>query len=244
MPFCDAFWNERRCWRLVPRFVSGSPRLPRQLWWLRLPTLRPSPRQQPGQPEPSLTGRVGHDLWPSRHARRCVRCHARFAFGDILHAALCRGFGGCVPAYPFPSAHSVFERAAEIGREIRAVETFARKPGDAFLTPKLARQESDANGVLADSIDLKDGEIILCADGPGRMSGIPEHIWQFAVSGYRLLPRWLGARAGQEVDRAFIKQVRDVAGRIAELIDLFDRADNVLVDALVETVTRKKLGLE
>ncbi len=147
------------------------------------------------------------------------------------------------PHIPFPSAHSVFKRAAAIGAEIRSLETFARKPGDAFLTAKLARQETDANGVLADSIDLKDGEIILCADGSGRLSGIPENIWQFAVSGYRLLPRWLGARAGQEVDRAFIKSVRDIAGRIAELIDLFDRADIVLIDALKKTETREKLGL-
>jgi hypothetical protein len=148
------------------------------------------------------------------------------------------------PHIPFPSAHAVFERAAAIGREIRAVETFARKPGDAFLTSKLARQESDANGMLADSIDWKNGEIILCADGSGKMSGIPENIWQFAVSGYRLFPRWLGARAGQEVDRPFIKSMRDVAGRIAELIDLFDRADIVLIDALKKTATRAELGLE
>lgn len=148
------------------------------------------------------------------------------------------------PHIPFPSAHSVFERAAAIGREIRSVETFARKPGDAFLTKSLAKEETDPTGVLADSIDWRDGEIILCADGSGRVSGIPENIWQFAVSGYRLLPRWLGARAGQTVDRAFMKSMRDVAGRIAELIDLFDRADIVLGDALVETITRKKLGLE
>lgn len=148
------------------------------------------------------------------------------------------------PHIPFPSAHSVFERAAAIGAEIRSLETFARKPGDAFLTKALAKEETDPTGVLADSIDWRDGEIILCADGSGRVSGIPEHIWQFAVSGYRLLPRWLGARAGQTVDRAFMKSMRDVAGRIAELIDLFDRADIVLGDALVETVTRKKLGLE
>jgi hypothetical protein len=148
------------------------------------------------------------------------------------------------PHIPFPSDHTVFQRAAEIGREIRAVETFARKPGDAFLDAALARQESDASGVVADNIDLKDGSITLCADGSGRLSGIPEAIWQFAVSGYRLFPRWLAARAGQPVDRAFIKSVRDLAGRIAELIDLFDRADIVLADALVETVTRKKLGLE
>lgn len=148
------------------------------------------------------------------------------------------------PHIPFPSDHAVFQRAAELGREIRAVETFTRKPGDAFLTPALARQESDAGGVLADSIDLKDGGIFLCADGSGRLSGIPEHIWQFAVSGYRLLPRWLAARAGQPVDRAFIKQVRDIAGRIAELIDLFDRADKVLEEALQDTLTRTELGLD
>ena len=148
------------------------------------------------------------------------------------------------PHIPFPSALAVFERAAAIGAEIRAVETFARKPGDAFLTKALAKEESDPAGVLADSIDWRDGEIILCADGSGRVSGIPENIWQFAVSGYRLLPRWLSARAGQTVDRAFMKSMRDVAGRIAELIDLFDRADIVLADALVETVTRQKLGLE
>lgn len=41
-----------------------------------------------------------------------------------------------------------------------------------------------------------------------------------------------------------MKSMRDVAGRIAELIDLFNRADIVLGNALVETVTRKKLGLE
>lgn len=148
------------------------------------------------------------------------------------------------PHIPIPSDQAVFQRAAELGREIRAVETFTRKPGDAFLTPALARQESDAGGVLADSIDLKDGGIFLCADGSGRLSGIPEHIWQFAVSGYRLLPRWLAARAGQPVDRAFIKQVRDIAGRIAELIDLFDRADKMLEEALQDTLTRTELGLD
>jgi hypothetical protein len=148
------------------------------------------------------------------------------------------------PHIPFPSDHAVFQRAATIGAEIRKVETFARKPGDAFLDAALARQESDASGVVADSIDLKDGSITLCADGTGRLSGISEAIWQFAVSGYRLLPRWLAARAGQPVDRAFIKQVRDITGRIAELIDLFDRADIVLEEALMETKTRAELGLE
>jgi hypothetical protein len=46
------------------------------------------------------------------------------------------------------------------------------------------------------------------------------------------------------VDRAFMKSMRDVAGRIAELIDLFDRADIVLSDALKKTATREELGFD
>ena len=155
------------------------------------------------------------------------------------------------PHIPFPSKYAVFHRAVLLGREIRGVETFARKPGDAFLTKSVAYTKSEPVGMLADSIELRDGHIFLCDDKSGRVSGksgkvsgISEEIWGFAVSGYRLLPRWLGARAGQEVDRAFMKSLRDVAGRIAELIDLFDRADKVLHDALKDTLTRTKLGLD
>lgn len=37
--------------------------------------------------------------------------------------------------------------------------------------------------------------------------------------------------------------LRAIAGRIAELIDLFERADKVLVQALGESLTRDELGL-
>ena len=57
-------------------------------------------------------------------------------------------------------------------------------------------------------------------------------MWNFSVSGYRLLFRWLDARRGLPVDNALVTALRDLVGRIAELIDLFDRADQVLVRAL------------
>lgn len=147
------------------------------------------------------------------------------------------------PHVPFPADPAVFSRAVAIGRDIRAVETFARDPGAAFLTPDLARIETPPTpGGLA-RIEWDAGTIILRDDGSGRIEIIPEPVWKFAVSGYRLLPRWLDAREGQPVDLALVNAVRDMAGRIMELIDLFARADTVLVDALSESLARDALGL-
>ena len=77
------------------------------------------------------------------------------------------------------------------------------------------------------------------------MSGnIPAVIWEFAVSGYRLLPRWLAAREGMTIGPTFIPELRDVAARIAELIDLFDAADSILDRTLDDSLSRAALALE
>ena len=147
-----------------------------------------------------------------------------------------------LPHVPFPSDHLLFQSAVELGREIRAVETFARPPGPEFLTRAVARVETEATGTLQAS-DWTDTEIFLCADGSGRVSGVSAAVWGFSVSGYRLLYRWLDAREGLSVDHALITQMRDVVGRIAELIDLFARADMLLARILPRTLTRDALGL-
>ena len=144
------------------------------------------------------------------------------------------------PHVPFPSDHALFASAAEVGREIRAVpETFARPPGANFLTSAVARVETEATGALHAS-DWTDGEIFLCADGSGRVSGVSAAVWGFSVSGYRLLYRWLDAREGLSVDHALITQMRDVVGRIAELIDLFARADMLLARILPENADARR----
>jgi hypothetical protein len=146
------------------------------------------------------------------------------------------------PHIPFPGDNGVFAEAAKLGAEIRVVETFARPPSNAFLTSTLARVDTPPNGGLT-AVDLSDGELVLCGDGSGRITGIRQEIWEFSVSGYRVLPRWLAAREGQQVNLAFVKELRDIVGRIAELIDLFERADSVLTHALSESLTRDELGL-
>jgi hypothetical protein len=68
-------------------------------------------------------------------------------------------------------------------------------------------------------------------------------VWNFSVSGYRILPRWLEDRIGLTVDAAFVRELRDICGRIAELIDLFAEADIVLRATLPDTLIREALGL-
>jgi Type ISP C-terminal specificity domain/N-6 DNA Methylase len=144
------------------------------------------------------------------------------------------------PHVPFPGDYELFMAAAALGREIRAVQTYARAPGAAFLKPSLARMETEATGPLHVS-SLTDGGVFLCENKTGRVSGISDALWEFSVSGYRLLPRWLAAREGLTIDNTLIKDMRDVAGRIAELIDLFGRADKVLELALGRTLSRHAL---
>jgi hypothetical protein len=146
------------------------------------------------------------------------------------------------PHVPFPARRAIFEDALRVGREIRAVETFARRPGEAYRRPAFVRVATQPQGALA-PVEYADGAITLCGDGSGRITGLPLSVWNFSVSGYRVLPRWLEARVGLPVDLSVVRELRDICGRVAELIDLFAKADILLQATLHETLSRKALDL-
>ncbi len=146
------------------------------------------------------------------------------------------------PHVPFPAQYRVFQNAVRLGREIRAIETFARQPNAAYLRREFVRVTTEPRGTVA-PVEYQDGAISLCDNGAGRITGVPQGVWDFSVSGYRLLPRWLEARVGLPADLALVQELRDICGRIAELIDLFAQADIVLEATLHETLTREALGL-
>lgn len=147
------------------------------------------------------------------------------------------------PHVPFPLHHRVFMNAAQVGAEIRAVETFSRNPTGAFDRPEFVRLTTQPRGAIA-PVNYADGSFTLCEDGSGRVTGLPQGVWNFSVSGYRVLPRWLEARIGLPADLQLVRELRDICGRIAELIDLFADADIVLDETLQETLTREALGFE
>lgn len=146
------------------------------------------------------------------------------------------------PHVPFPGQPQVFQEAVRIGGEIRGVETFARPPADRYRPPGFVRVETQPLGVVA-AVEYADAAITLCADGSGRITGLPQSVWEFAVSSYRVVPRWLDARIGLFADLALVTEFRDICGRVAELIDLFADADNVLEATLHEPLSREALGL-
>ncbi len=143
------------------------------------------------------------------------------------------------PHVPFPAQHRIFQDVVRIGREIRAVEIFERPPANRYQQPNLETQPS---GLLHPG-EFVDGAIALCADGSGRLTRIPESVWNFTVSGYRVLPQWLRGRAGLPVDFNLVNELRDICGRIAELVDLFQQADTVLNETLQEALSRDALSL-
>jgi hypothetical protein len=146
------------------------------------------------------------------------------------------------PHVPFPAGEDVFRRAALLGAEIRAVEAFERSPGDSYRTTNFVRVMTEPRGPIA-PIEYDAGEIVLCADGSGRIRGLPLNVWEFAVSGYRLVPRWLEARIGLLADLALVQELRDICARIAELGNLFAEADVVLEATLAATLTREVLDV-
>lgn len=110
--------------------------------------------------------------------------HAMLALLSATSYTLCfaEDLEDVFPHVPLPSDHALFLTAAELGREIRAIETFARPPGAIFLTRAVARVETEATEALHAS-DWIDGELFLCATQTGRVSGICAAIWSFSVSG-------------------------------------------------------------
>ncbi len=147
------------------------------------------------------------------------------------------------PHVPFPANHAILMRAVAIGQEIRAIQTFARIPEARFRPTAFCRLASEPTAdAEVGTVTYAEGEIALCDDGSGRITGISQIVWDFAVSGYRVLPRWIEGRKGLPADLALIRELRDVAARIAELIHRFDEADLVLNDTLADTLTRDELG--
>lgn len=91
------------------------------------------------------------------------------------------------------------------------------------------------------------GSVALLSDRSLVMTGIAERVWRFEISGYAVLYRWLRARNGEPITgpsgAALLREALDIAWRIAELLDLFDRADAVLARALEAPLTRADLDL-
>jgi hypothetical protein len=83
----------------------------------------------------------------------------------------------------------------------------------------------------------------LLPDHSLRIANVSEGIWQFSVSGYQVLYRWLRARNGNEITAVLQRNILDTVGRIDESLHLFDEAYSILAEAVEASLTRAQIGL-
>ncbi|MDE2583725.1 MAG: hypothetical protein KGL52_18975 [Rhodospirillales bacterium] len=150
---------------------------------------------------------------------------------------------------PLPASPDLFAQAAGLGAEIRALQGFVRPPRAEF---RAAGIRGTATGVTLDvppparafrADGRGAGAVLLQADGSLLLTDVPEPVWKFEVSGYRVLYRWLVARSGEALDQALLRAMLDVVGRLTELVQLYAEADSILLQAIDSPLTRADLGL-
>lgn len=153
------------------------------------------------------------------------------------------------PHVPFPADVNIFAKATRIGAEIRTPETFAREPVADFHSARLAGSASGVTlavppiGRAFQADGRGGGTVALQQDQSLRLVNLPERVWQFAVSDYRVLPRFLAARTGEALNATLQRAILDVAWRIEELLHWFDPADDVLAASILAPLSRLDLGL-
>lgn len=144
------------------------------------------------------------------------------------------------PHVPFPSDKAVCAAAASLGRRIRELETFQSPPAKEFCRARLDGNPAPALAVPTrsrafrrdDEAGPTAGRIALVEDRSFVISGVSEAAWNFSVSGYPVLHRWLRARNGQPVDAALQRATLDVVARIEELLQRFRDADPLLEQSI------------
>jgi hypothetical protein len=82
---------------------------------------------------------------------------------------------------------------------------------------------------------------LLRSDGSQRLVGVSRQVWEFEVSGYQVLWRWLEHRRGQQMDIEFYRGLQDVAARIAELCVLMAHAADIWTKALERPLTTSEM---
>lgn len=152
------------------------------------------------------------------------------------------------PRIPFPADPAVFRAAAALGSRIRAVQTFAEPPAERFRRARLVGRASAARLRVpapgrAFAADGEAGAIALLPDGSLRAAGVSRRAWEFAIGGYPVLRRWLGARKGEALDAPLQRALLDTIARIEEILSLFDEADAILEAAAENSLGRGQIGL-
>lgn len=139
---------------------------------------------------------------------------------------LAQGF----PRVPFPVDAGAFRRVAELGAKLLAVHQLPSPTGKARLTgspgPILARPSRQGGR--------------LQVSPAGFVEPVTEAAWRYSVSGYRVIERWLRARAGLDLARDF--DLIDQLHRVVDAVEASVRLGGQLDAALARVLDGETVG--
>jgi predicted helicase len=158
-----------------------------------------------------------------------------------------------VPHVPFPSEVHVLQQAAQIGARVRSLQTFDLQPEDRFLTARLEGDPKDRTLAVpkigSAFLDQGNGFGTVRLNATLRLERVPTRVWEFTVSGYRVVYRWVEARNGLSLDEVIDedtgetlqRQLLDLVARVAAYIEACESAEAVLEATLASPLTKNQL---
>lgn len=98
------------------------------------------------------------------------------------------------PRIPLTKNSVLFARAVELGRRLVALHTFGERFVPTAIPQGKARIERAINpSPMPERFHYREATTTLCI-GDGEVGPVSKEVWDFSVSGYKVLPRWLDFR--------------------------------------------------
>ena len=138
-----------------------------------------------------------------------------------FHAELALGF----PRVPFTTDVSLFHDAANAGREVLAVYDLPAARG--------IRLDGRSGPITSARWEQRRLHV---TDGAW-VSPVSRRAWEYSVSGYRVIDRWIAARVGVDLaaDWEVVDQLLRVVFAVEQMVTLSDRLDGLLMRVLEGT---------
>lgn len=130
-----------------------------------------------------------------------------YAYGVLAGADYTERFHDALetpgPRIPLTADPDLFEGMVVHGRKLIWLQTFGERFGEGKLPTAGVKWKTEPTrlpGVKADIAFYPATETLRIADGV--LTGVPEAVWKFAVSGMDVIPKWLGYRMAKPAGRA------------------------------------------
>ncbi len=107
------------------------------------------------------------------------------------------------PRIPLTADPELFARMVSHGQQLTWLQTFGERFGRGKLPLSGIKWKAEPTRLPASKSDIAfdpDTQTLHIADGI--LTGVPENVWPFAVSGMEIIPKWLGYRMSKPAGRA------------------------------------------